>query len=74
MKITKRLYDVVLLEHFPNLVELAMDTDFNCFTPDLKRTLRKHKTDENNSKWYVNVGCKGIIYRVYESYLTPLLG
>jgi len=66
---TKRLYMITLLEHFPNVVELAMDTDFICYTPDLRKTLRKHKTEENNSKWYVNVGKN----KVFQSYLTPCL-
>jgi len=58
-----------LLEHFPDIVELAMDTDFNCYSLDLKQTLEKIKTKQMNSDWYVNVGGQ----KVFQSYLVPLL-
>jgi len=65
----KRLYMIRLLEHFPDIVELAMDTDFNCYSLDLKQTLEKIKTKQMNSDWYVNVGGQ----KVFQSYLVPLL-
>jgi len=65
----KRLYMIKLLEHFPSIVELAMDTEFNCYSLDLKRTLEKFKTTQKNSDWYVDVGGQ----KVFQSYLVPLL-
>ena len=66
---TKRLYRIKLLEHFKDFVELAMDTDFNCYTPDLSRCLKKFKTNREDSSWYVDVGG----HKVFQSYLTPLI-
>jgi len=59
---------IKLWKQFRDMVELAIDSDFNCYTPpDLKQTLKKIKTNQKNSEWYVNVGGD----KVFQSYLIP---
>jgi len=64
------IYHIKLWKQFRDMIELVVDSNYNCFSPDLKYSLKKYKTNLNDSKWYVNIDGN----KVFQSYLTPILG